>query len=337
MKRYPPGLIRTVNRLEGFLEREHMLGEGDRIIAGVSGGADSVCLLYLLHTFLSERLGLSLRVVHVHHGLRDAADGDAAFVEELCGEWKIPCAVRYADVRGLCRREGLGEEEAARILRYGIFEEEAASWDAKIALAHNLDDQAETVLHNLARGSSLKGLGGMAPVNGRLIRPLLIFSRAEIEEVLSAAGLSHREDESNQTDVYTRNRLRHSVLPVLEEKVNGNAAAHIAQAARDIAEADALLDALADKLEEEAALPAKEGEILALRVRTLTQAPAVLAKRLLHRAIARAGGSARDVGRIHVDDVYAICEGGKNARIDLPGRAAAVRESGRLFFINAER
>ena len=173
-------------RVVSYIREQDLLRAGDRVVAGVSGGADSVCLLHVL-VRLREEMGLTIRAVHVHHGLRGAeADRDAAFVEALSARWNVPCRVVRADVRGYAAAEGLSEEEAGRILRYRAFAEEAEKLAAeqaesaapeavaedgrsakspavKIAVAHQKEDQAETILHNLLRGSALRGLTGMAP------------------------------------------------------------------------------------------------------------------------------------------------------------------------------
>ena len=147
-----------------YIRKYDLLRAGDRVVAGVSGGADSVCLLHVL-VRLRKELGLTVWAVHVHHGLRgEEADRDAAFVEKLAAEWDVPCHVVYADVRGYAAGNGLSEEEAGRILRYRALREEAQRMNCegvRIAVGHQKEDQAETILHNLFRGSALKGLAGM--------------------------------------------------------------------------------------------------------------------------------------------------------------------------------
>ncbi len=233
-----------------------LLSRGDRCILAVSGGADSMALLYVLFSFRDE-LGIELRAVHVHHGLRGAeADRDASWVQESCGRLGIPCEVRYVDVREYVRETGTSVEEGARILRYEALFDAARAWDAKtetsasgytgdapegsctkIAVAHNLNDDAETILMQMARGSGLRGIGGISARNGRIIRPLLHIKRSEIEEYLTQAGISWVTDSTNLDDEYTRNRIRHRVLPELEAGVNSAAPEHIAAAGEMIYQA----------------------------------------------------------------------------------------------------
>ena len=346
MKKHSMTYLQAKRRLAESIDAQGLLKEGDRIVIGVSGGADSVFLL----SFLQERRaksGISLRVLHVHHGLRESADEDAGFVKELCEKYDIPCAVVRVDVKEYGREKGLGIEEAARILRHKALEEAAEKWDeevralgdgdknrAAIALAHHLNDQAETVLHNLVRGTSLKGLGGMAQKSGRIIRPLLVLSRDEIEMMLEEDGLSWRDDETNAEEIYTRNRIRHTVLPLLRREVNEQADLHIAEAARDIAEAESVLARETAKLLEEATMQRTGGdaEEKALRVGTLLCAEPILAKRVLHLAISEEAGVRKDIGRVHIEDVYGMLSGKERAKISLPYGILAVREYGQLYF-----
>ena len=178
-------------RVREYIRRYGMLEQGDRIIAGVSGGADSICLLFMLIDYAKEA-GCSVAAVHVHHGLRgEAADADAAYVEKVCEEQGIGCRVFREDVRAFAEQKGLTVEEAGRDVRRECFrkvmEEEHGT---KIALAHHQDDNAETLIWNLCRGCGIKGLGGIAPAAGDFIRPLLCLRRHEIEAYLKERGIA---------------------------------------------------------------------------------------------------------------------------------------------------
>ena len=211
-----------------------MLAGKERIVVGVSGGADSMCLLSVLLELCKGKQEIS--VIHVHHGLRENADAEAEYVRKYCDTINVSCRVVKVDVKGKAASEGLSTEEAARILRYEAFAKETGDDDAAvIAVAHNMDDQAETMLHNLFRGSSLNGLCGIKPVRDNIIRPLLCVSRKEIEAYLSERDIKYCTDESNLTDDYTRNKLRHNILPYVTENINGGALRNMFSVSEDLA------------------------------------------------------------------------------------------------------
>lgn len=234
-----------LNKVRDYIREQGMITQGDAVIVALSGGADSVCLLTVL-----KQLDFALRAVHVHHGIRGAeADRDEAFVQALCESLSVPLYVAHCQVPAYAAEHGLSEEEAGRILRYQILEEEAEKWErefsdgsrVKLALAHHRDDNAETILHHLLRGSGLTGLAGIRPVQGRRVRPLLCVGRAEIREYLTAEHMDWCEDSTNQSADYTRNRIRSQVLPLLKETVNEQAEEHILQAGQIIGQADEYL------------------------------------------------------------------------------------------------
>ncbi|NLO92621.1 MAG: tRNA lysidine(34) synthetase TilS [Elusimicrobia bacterium] len=213
--------------LLSFSRQRRLLERGDTVLAGVSGGPDSVCLLHFLKS-MEKRWGLSVAACHVHHGLRGAgADRDEKFVQKLCGELGVPLFAARVKVRPYASRNGLSLEHAARKLRYETFAACARKIGAgKVAVGHHLDDQVETVLLHLVRGGGPAGLGGM-PVSrslegGRrgvtLVRPLMCMTRADVSLYLKRHRLSSVKDESNESDVHTRNWIRRKLLPLLESR-----------------------------------------------------------------------------------------------------------------------
>ena len=196
-----------LNKLLEFIRRYGLISPGDRLICAVSGGADSVALLFAMY-LLRERLDITLEAAHFNHRLRgEESDADEAFVKELCGRYDIP--LHLGSGRILPGKKGL--EAAAREARYAFLR----SLPGKIATAHTADDNAETVLLHLVRGTGLKGLGGISPMNGNVIRPMLTVTRREVEAFLSEYALPHREDSTNATDLFLRNRIRRNVMPLL--------------------------------------------------------------------------------------------------------------------------
>ena len=199
-----------LNKLSTFLRERKMVQPGDTVIAAVSGGADSVALLFALY-LLKEKLGITLEAAHFNHNLRgEESNRDEIFVRQFCHRYDIPLHVGGGRVTA--GEKGL--EAAARDARYAFLQ----SLKGKIATAHTADDNAETVLMHLVRGTGLKGLGGIAPIRGNVIRPMLSCTRADVEAFLEEWCLPHVEDSSNGGDAFLRNRLRHHVMPYLKEE-----------------------------------------------------------------------------------------------------------------------
>ena len=199
-----------LNKLLEFIRRYGLISPGDRVICAVSGGTDSVALLVALY-LLRENLGITLEAAHFNHRLRgEESDGDEAFVKALCDRYEIPLHLGSGQI--VPGKKGL--EAAAREARYAFLR----GLPGKIATAHTADDNAETVLLHLVRGTGLKGLGGIAPVNGRVIRPMLTVTRREVELFSAEYALPHREDSTNATDLFLRNRIRRKVMPLLAQE-----------------------------------------------------------------------------------------------------------------------
>lgn len=215
---------RVWSKLLAAVQEGALLQRGDRVLAAVSGGPDSVCLAHFLCA-MRRRKGIKVALLHVHHGLRGGeADQDAAFVRKLGERLDAPAHTVAVPVKTLARERGGGIEDAARKLRYRALDQQARRLRCnKVATGHHLDDQAETVLLNLLRGTRLAALGGIPPRRKlsrrvELIRPLLSISRAEVMAYLKVHGLEHRRDSSNRDPRFTRNWLRLRVLPLLEKK-----------------------------------------------------------------------------------------------------------------------
>ena len=196
-----------------------MISQGDFIAVGVSGGADSVCLLLLLCE-LKQEYGLELHAVHINHGIRREAFKDQEFVENLCRRLKVPWITFSEDVQGMAEKESMSLEEAGRIIRYRCFQKVLdMHGGGKIAVAHHQNDQAETILYRMSRGTGIQGLKGMEAVRGDVIRPLLCLKKTEILKYLKEKGQSWMEDASNEDNTFARNKIRNQVIPALT-KVN---------------------------------------------------------------------------------------------------------------------
>lgn len=330
---------KLTERVRKTMEEHHMVKPGDRVVAALSGGADSVCLLRIL-VQLRESLGIRLRAVHVHHGLRgEEADRDGRFSEELCRKLSVPFSLIYADVKGLAAKKGLSEEEAGRMLRYESFEAEAERWESeepeagayavKIAVAHHSGDQAETILHNLFRGSGLGGLKGMPYIRQNVIRPLLDVSGEEIREYLRERGFSWKEDSTNHTDYYTRNRIRREILPAVEERINPGAGANILRMGKLAAMADGYLRQQAGQWLQTWALDEKDGAgSMFLPEKPFKEAETILQLYAVMEVLKELAGSSKDLGLVHAQATAELFDRQPGRRIDLPYGLEARREYG---------
>ena len=344
-----------------FLLQEH-IGQNDTLLCAVSGGADSVCMLHVLHA-LQQEAGYALSCVHVHHGIRGAeADEDAAFVRSLCELLQVSFVLKRVDVPALAGQSShTGIEESARIARYEALREEAEKIpQTRIAVAHTMDDNAETVLFQLLRGTGLRGLAGIRPVNGRIIRPLLPVSRKDIEAYLTEHGLSWRTDETNGDVTYARNYIRNLLLPEAEKAVNTGAKEHVARAAGDVREmlrfvetqvAEAKERCLVTGMDEVhgekdafrngcGAYPRKETANIrgaeVFSVKHLRKEDPFLRGELIRSSLAAlqesAGkGAYYQIGRVHVEAVLRLIESTNGrAHLDLPGEVCVERRHDNL-------
>lgn len=310
-----------------------MILPGMHVLAGVSGGADSVCLLLALKEYQKE-CDFELTVVHVEHGIRGQESmEDAVFVEELCLSLSVPCHVVHCSVPELASSGGLSVEEAARTARYQAFEDMRRRLTADVtAVAHNENDQAETVLWNLLRGSGLKGLGGMQPVREGVIRPLLFTSRADIERILRERGVGYRTDRTNLETEYTRNRLRLEILPYMEEHLNRGAVKHIAESSESLREAQ---DYIARRTAEAAGrcISGVPGGII-LKLSEYERQDFYIQGELLRTCIrlCMGGRGLKDIGRVHIRILRELAEKPCGKMQDLPGGLTARRQEGVILF-----
>ncbi|MBR6627033.1 MAG: tRNA lysidine(34) synthetase TilS [Lachnospiraceae bacterium] len=310
-----------------------MLEPYDKVVLGVSGGADSVCLLFVLLEYARE-IPLELSVVHVNHGIRQEAEQDAAFVRELCDKHGPAYFQENADVAALAKEWHMSEEEAGRIVRYRAFERVAKETGAtKIAVAHNSNDNAETLLFHLFRGSGIRGLGGIRPVREGIIRPLLCLERKEIEAFLQELGVAYCEDRTNSGDDYTRNRIRHHILPYAEAQVSGGVVASMGRTARILRETEDYLERQTHGALKHCVAETDTG--YCLETEAFRKEDPVLQKRMLNQLLTELAPGKKDISYVHVQDMLRLFDSEGNRSIDLPFGIRARREYGRVFLERA--
>lgn len=324
-----------------LIKEYDMLRQGDQVAAGISGGADSVCLLYLLAE-LRKEIGFSLTAVHVNHGLRTEAGEDADYVKKLCRQWDVPFVLFEEDVKELAEKWKCSLEEAGRKVRYRDMEqvllekkEEAfrkgEDFSGKIAVAHNQNDRAETMLFHFFRGTGLAGMAGIRPVRGNIIRPLLGVSREEIEAFLLEKGISWRIDKSNQENIYTRNKIRNCVLPYVTKEICPEASGHLAAEAKLLEKTALFLERQMQKAWERCVLAKEEeegnvsGRRIRISIQALLQEDELLQDMVLKKALEQAAGSAKDLSSVHVASVRGLLASQSGRFVNLPYQVKAQR------------
>lgn len=293
-----------IEKVEKYVRQQHMWDYGAHIVAGISGGADSVCLLLVLLS-LRDKWGLRLTAVHVHHGLRGSdADADEAFVKKLCMENQVDFRSFRVDASAEAARRKISEEEAGRELRREIFEHvrEEVLADV-IALAHHKNDNVETFLFRLCRGSGLEGLCGIRPVNGRIVHPLLCVSRKEIEEFLEEKKQPYCTDKTNFENAYSRNKIRNQLIPFLRDEINEGSEEHISETMLQFLDIQEYLTKEMARIEKDCVI--RRGDTLLIVEKEYRNLPDIMKKMLLKDCLIRVSGHRRDIGNIHVE---ALCE-----------------------------
>lgn len=311
-------------KVKAYVKKWHMLQKEDSVIAGISGGADSVCLLFMLLK-LQKELGFALMAVHVNHGIRGAeAERDEAYVKRLCRQWNVRLKVYRENVPAYAKEHGMTEEEAGRDIRRTCFCKVLKEWGGtKIALAHHENDNVETLLWNLCRGTGIRGLGGIAPVNDAWIRPLLCVKRREIESYLKKRGISYCTDTTNADRRYMRNRIRMDVIPYLEDCVNTESVSHMGKTMERMYELEQYI------LEEvgqykESCTGWKNGRRI-IRQTEYTKIPKALRDNVLHEILCETAGRRKDIEEVHVQMLRDLFTKQVGKRIDLPYGVTAIR------------
>ena len=315
-----------INKVTTYVKKYNMLCDQDTVIAGISGGADSVCLLFVLSE-IQKQIPFQLAVVHVNHLIRDNAAQDADYVKKLCDYMKIPFYLVEKDVSSIAQTNKISEEEAGRTVRYEAFDEllwkidqnAIAKHQAKIAVAHNLNDRAETMLFHLCRGSGINGLASIRPVKKRIgkpdiIRPLLSISRKEIEDYLTKLGVEWCIDSTNEEDTYTRNRIRHHVLPCMEKEIFSGAISNMGRAADILAETDDYVQIETEKAYNSCVASNRD----VLSVTGLLKLHPFLQKQVILYLLKKITPALKDIAYTHVESILSLFYKDANRQIHLP-------------------
>lgn len=297
-----------LNKVKNTIKKYNLLNDDDKVLVGVSGGPDSITLLNILH-----ELGYNLCVAHINHGIRENADNDEKFVEDFCKQKNIPCFVKKVKLKEM-DSNGMTLEELGRKIRYDffyeIFEKEGCT---KIATAHNANDNAETVIMNIIRGTGLTGLKGIGPKREIIVRPLIEITRKEIEEYCTSKNLNPCHDETNDEAIYTRNKVRLELIPYIEKNINSNVVNNINRMSELITTEEEYIQNEVEEKYKECVIEEKEN-IVVCNLKKFNKLDNVIKRRLIFKFIIKTLGNAKDIEKIHIEDILKLCEnniGGK--------------------------
>lgn len=308
-----------LKKVQDTIDRHNMLKHGDKVLVGVSAGPDSVCLLHILND-LQVKYNLSLYIAHLHHGFRGSeADEDVQFVQAMGESLRIPVHIEYADIPSYIKKAGLSKQAGAREVRYQFFYRVADETGAdRIALGHTADDQVETFLMRLLRGSGSLGLSGIPPVRERIIRPLIDIYREEIRQFLSERGIRYRIDSSNLSATYLRNKIRLELIPYLSKEFNPNIMDTVLRNLKILRDEESFLDENIRKIYPDMLLSASK-ESVTFDVRKYASLAMPVRRRMLRHAVeAITGEGAVALSFRHIEDSLSLLGGDKEGEVHLP-------------------
>ncbi len=317
------------------IQKYNLIQKQDKIVIGVSGGPDSMCLLDSLYC-LKEKLGIEIVVAHVNHMIRKEAEEETAYVKKYCNKHDIPCYIKKVEVIALAKEQKLGTEEMGRKIRYDFFIEVAKKAGAnKIATAHNANDNAETVFMNILRGSGISGLKGIELKRNlqglELIRPLRECTRNEIEQYCKEQKLNPKIDSSNLENDYTRNKIRNIVIPYLQKEFNPNIIKGLNRLSDLALEEEEYFSEIVVKQYESLKIGENEKEII-LNLKEFNLLPKVIKEKLLLYTINKKAGSIQGIGKIHVEDIIQLCQNNIGNKYLTPNKNIKILvDKGKIF------
>ena len=320
------------------IEQFNLIESGDRIVIGVSGGPDSMCLLNILKDIMEDKninLSFSICVAHINHKIRREADEETRYVKDYCEKNNIPIYIKEAEVIKIAEEKKIGLEEAGRDVRYNFFEEVLKKTNSnKIAIAHNLNDRAETVLMNLIRGSGPLGLKGIEAKRNKYIRPLIQINRKQIEEYCEKEKLDPKFDKSNKDNTYTRNKIRNQLIPYLQREFNPNIIEAITKLSEIIEDEQNYLEKIVNNIYTNLLVEECEKEII-LNLKEFNKQDVVIKRKLILYTINKLLKTTKNIERIHIEDIIKLCNNNIGNKYLTPNKNIKVFiKKGKLSFIS---
>ena len=326
-------VLNTINKYE-------LIKNGDNIVIGVSGGPDSIALLNVLYNLKSECGIENIYVAHINHMLREEADEETKYVEEFCEHKNIECFVKKIDVEKLAEEQKNSTELAGRNIRYEFFDEVLKKVGAnKIATAHNANDNAETVLMNMIRGSSVSGLKGIEKIrDDKYIRPIIECNRKEIEEYCTLNNLQPKYDKSNSENIYTRNKVRNLLIPYIEKEFNPSIVDALNRLSTLVSREDRYFVEIVKKEYKNLLITADKSEeknTIILDLKKFNDLDEVIKSRLILYTINRLNGTSQGIEKIHIEDIIKLCGNNIGNKYLTPNKNVKIYiKKGKIFFIS---
>lgn len=311
----------------------NLINKNDKIVVGVSGGPDSICLLHVLNS-LKKELEIEIYVAHINHGLRAAADIETEYVKNFCKSLNIECFVKKVDIQKIAKEEKQGTEETGRNVRYNFFSEISQKTNSnKIATAHNSNDRAETVILNVLRGSGISGLKGIEPIrDNKFIRPLIRINRQDIEQYCKENNLNPKIDESNKENIYNRNKVRNIIIPYIEREFNKNIIKTINRLSDVATEENEYLQNIVKN--EYQSISKIENNMVILDLKKFNNLELVIKRRLILYTINEAIHTTNGIEKINIDDIIKLCNKNIGNKYLQPIKLIKIYvKKGKIYFI----
>ena len=325
-----------MDKVINTIEKYNLIENGDKIVVGVSGGPDSICLLHILNT-IKEKYNVQLFVAHINHMIRENAKIDEEYVKDFCKKINVPIFVKHADVLNIAKVKKIGTEEAGRNVRYDFFEEVLKETGSnKIAIAHNSNDKAETVIMNILRGSGISGLKGIEPKrDNKYIRPLIETSRDEIEEYCKINKLETRHDESNDENTYNRNKIRNIVIPYIKKEFNNNIVNTINRLSTVATEESDYINKIVEKEYNNICINIENNKI-ELDLKKFNELDIVIKRRMILYTISALQKHTMGIEKTNIEDIIKLCGNNIGNKFLVPTKGLEVHvKNKKILFIKS--
>ena len=317
------------------IKKLNLINNGEKVIAAVSGGPDSIAMLDILYKIQKDKkIDFEIVVAHVNHQIREEADEDEKYVQDYCKKNEIKCYIKRIDVINYANNNKIGLEEAGRKVRYEFFDEIMLKENAnKIAIAHNKNDKAETIIMNVLRGSGLAGLKGIEPIReNKYIRPIIKCERTEIEKYCEENNLNPRIDKTNFDNEYTRNKIRNIVLPYIKNEFNPNIVETINRLSEVVSETEEYLKTETTKIYNELKI-SEESKLIRINLKEFNKKSILIRKRILIYTVEKLLGNSQNIEKVNVDDVIGMCEKNIGNKYLKPNKNIKISvNKGKIFF-----